>query len=422
MNKQSGIVVPELPIKDIIAFFSEINIEISAPEIAKPSIQSNQHLFDQILGVFLGSSELCNDDSANVIRQIQKMGILLGRIGISNFTIKDLSCDSRRLVQILSAVTNFGMYRESKRHIYDNVCKSADMNYMLHQTAEKRIVELREQIERAKETVKENKKSQQILEKDVKVLDLEVKELYRHQKDKASEIRLLKTEKTELGDKLSSNQLIEHNLKQEIACLKTQIVNDPTKLMELIDEMRELIDREKESIKALEASINEGNLKFIKLQKSYECLQRVKGILESIREVNDQIERTEQQILLIESQLRGCESSINAVKIRINHTERQISHLDSKIYNLQGKDKKCSEEIGDKIANLKIKYDGVSSERDQMVAKIQDNSRRIQELALEKSLLKGDHEQREALLIESLVELNKRVGQYFSELKSLIDM
>lgn len=128
------------------------------------------------------------------------------------------------------------------------------------------------------------------------------------------------------------------------------------------------------------------------------------------------IEELDKEGVAAESRLKAWDTRINALKIRINHIERQISHLQSKIYNLQSRDRRSSEEISAKIANLRLKYDAVSDERSKMAERVQENNRRVQELMLQKTQVGSAHEKDCSDIISQLVQLNGQMDAYFAEL------
>lgn len=230
----------------------------------------------------------------------------------------------------------------------------------------------------------------------------------------------MKSEKIEIGDKLCSCQLLEHNLKQEITVLRSQIVSDPTKLLELVEEMRILIEKKKESIRSIDRNIYEAEGRLNRLNKIEDQIKLIHKVCSEIYNTDESIEKHEQSIVISERKLKNWDSNINALKIRINHIERQISHLESKIYNLQSKDKKVSEEITGKINNLKEKYDSVNSERIQMLEKVQNNNNFIQELMFEKAKVVGEYERECSDLSSILISLNGQIDSHFNELKNML--
>ncbi|KAI5153534.1 hypothetical protein ENBRE01_3204, partial [Enteropsectra breve] len=91
MNKRNLYSVPDLPLKDIVGYLSDINIPINSAEILKPTQASVQRLYDSILDLFVGPSKPVSDESLQVIRQVQRMGEFLQRLGVTNFTIRDIN-------------------------------------------------------------------------------------------------------------------------------------------------------------------------------------------------------------------------------------------------------------------------------------------------------------------------------------------
>lgn len=416
MNKRGLYTVPDLPVKDIITYFGEVDIEIATADVLRPTPPATQRIYDAVLELFVGAAAPAADESLQIIKQVQRMGNFLMKIGLHNFTIRDFSPDSRRLIQILSVIINFGMYRDSKRQVYERVSQIADTNYVARKDLETGIARTKEEIQEVLEKLEKNASHCRALEEETQKLENELRDFYKHQKDKVSEVGLLKAEKAEIADKLCSCQLLVYNLKQEIACLRTQVVNDPTKLLELVEEMRLLIDKEKESIREIEAGIEEGNARHARLVKTGEAIAKVGDVIRELNATDDKIERMDQNSILLESKQKNLDSSINAVKIRMNHIDRQVSHLESKIYNLQNNDKKLSEEISGKISNLKIKYDSISEERQQMMEKVRRNNKMIQELMYEKAKAAGEHDRDCSEIVSLLVQLNGQIDSYFSEL------
>lgn len=128
--------------------------------------------------------------------------------------------------------------------------------------------------------LEEHSKAKDNLENEILILENELKEFYKYQKEEMNEVILLKNEKIEIGYKLCSCQLLEHNLKREITCLRTQVASDPTKLLELIEGTRTLIEKERETIISIEKSIQEHTLVLYKQSKfNYQILK-----LQSVRE------------------------------------------------------------------------------------------------------------------------------------------
>ncbi|KAI5169211.1 kinetochore protein Nuf2 [Pancytospora epiphaga] len=421
MNRKNGYAIPDLPVREITSYFAEMGMEVAAAELLKPVPASVQRIYENMLDLFVGPVQFVQEESLQTMRQVQRMGTFLQRIGMPGFTVRDLTPDSKRLISILSTVINFSMFRDNKRHVYEKVSKIADENYSSKKAHEARINTLHEETEKALSKLSENGEQAEVLEKEIGVLEAELKSFYRHQRDKAGEVALLKDEKTGMGDRLSEVQLVEHNLKQEIACLKAQVVSDPTRLMELIGEMRLMVEKEQDSIRIAEESIAAGSAKLVRAKHCEDLLKVASKLKSAVEKTNLRIEELDRESAAAENRLKAWDTRINALKIRINHMERQISHLQSKIYNLQGRDKRSSEEISAKIANLRIKYDAVSDERSKMAEKVQENNRRVQELMQNRAEINAGHEKECSDIISLLVKINGQIDAYFASLMDSIE-
>lgn len=421
MNRRGCYVVPDLPVREIISYFGGMGVEMAAAELLKPTPAATQRMYAAILELFVGVVPDTADESLQTMRQVQRMGAFLARIGMPGFTVRDLSPDSRRLVSVLSTVINFGMFRDNKRNVYERAGQRADASYAARKEYEARIAALHSETAACSTELSDNARKAAALEAEVNAHEDELRSLYCLQRDRAGEVALLKAEKVEAGDRLCAAQLLEHNLKQEIAVLRTQVVSDPTRLMELVGEMRLLVEKERESIKATEAAVSEGNARLGRAARVGETLSVAAGLAAALAETEARIEALDQEGVGAENRLRSWDSRINALKIRINHVDRQISHLQSKIFNLQSKDKRSSEEISSKIASLRIKYDAVSDERSQMVEKIRANNKKIQDLMYQRAKAGGEHEKDCSEVISLLIQLNSQIDSYFLGLSGCME-
>lgn len=431
MQKRSVYAVPDLPIKEIIQYFSEMEINIKASDILKPTPQSTQRIYEILLEVYcgirasdmvprIGSMEMFEESLSYLLLQ-KRMSSFLRRIGIENFGLKDLAPDSKRLIGILSVVVNFSMFRDNKRHVYERVCQMNDEKLLLRNEIDEKVHNAKKELEMCERDAKRSIEEAKEVEKEILVLESELKDFYKHQRALVQETERVKAERNEHSDKLSSLRLMVLNLSQEITCLKTQVVSDPTKLMELVDEMRCLISKENEIMRGLEAkrmSLKE-RIELMELMKE----DTMKAITLSLsnKEADKTIDRTNREISELEVQIKNLDSGINALKIRLNHVNRQISHIESKIFNLQDNDKRCSEEISAKLEKLKNNYGVVSDERNSIRRKIEENVRLTKNIEYELVKKRNEHVNDITAIQSSLCRLKDDIFNYFAEAKGVID-
>ncbi|AFN83784.1 kinetochore Nuf2-like protein [Encephalitozoon romaleae SJ-2008] len=431
MQKRNVYAVPDLPIKEIIQYFSEMEINIKASDILKPTPQSTQRIYEILLEVYCGirTSDMVSrignieafEESLSYLLLQKRMSGFLRRIGIENFGLRDLAPDSKRLIGILSVVVNFSMFRDNKRHVYERVCRMNDEKLLLRNEIDEKVHNARKELEMCERDAKKSIEESKEVEKEILVLESELKDFYKHQRALVQETERVKAERNEYSDKLSSLRLMLLNLSQEITCLKTQVVSDPTKLMELVDEMRCLISKENEIVRGLE--VKRMNLKeridLMELMKE----DTMKAITLSLsnKEADKTIDRTNREISELEVQIKNLDSGINALKIRLNHVNRQISHIESKIFNLQDNDKRCSEEISAKLEKLKNNYGVVSDERNSIRRKIEENVRLTKNIEYELVKKRNEHVNDITAIQSALCRLKDDVFNYFAEAKGVID-
>jgi kinetochore protein Nuf2 len=426
--------VPDLPVKEIIEYFGDMEIEMKTSDICKPTLQTTVKLYEMLLEVYCGikTSDMLAKAEALEGGQVfegalsfmllqKRMASFLRRLGINNFGLKDLSPDSKRLVGILSVVVNFSMFRDNKRQTYERMCQANDEKLMLKNEVDEKIYNARRELEKCERSAKKNLEDVKAIEREIAGLEAELKELYRHQRTLVQETEKLKRERTELSDRLSSSRLLVLNLGQEITCLKTQVVSDPTKLMELLEEMRCLILREKESLRMLEGMRNGHKEAVENVCGMKEEAERCIALAVSSREAEKTVEKINKEIAATESKAKSCDSSMNATKIRLGHVARQISHIESKMFNLQDNDKRCSEEISAKLKNLKSSYGAVSDERSAIQHKIEENGSLTKSIEYETVRRRSEHSGDVTAIQSMLCKIKDDIFNYFAESKGLVE-
>lgn len=426
--------VPDLPIKEIIQYFNEMEIQIKASDILKPTTQSAQRIYEIILEVYCGekTSDMVSridsgenramfGDTLSYILLQRRMSSFLGKIGIENFGLKDLAPDSKRLIGILSVVVNFSMFRDNKRQVYEKMCHMNDEKVLLKNEIDEKVYNAKKELEKYERDSKKNIEEGLLVEKEISSLEMELKEFYKHQRALVQETERIKVERNECNDRLSSMQLQLLNYNQEIACLKTQVVSDPTKLMELLEEMRCLILKESDFSRGLE-------IKRMRLKEKIEAAHVLKkdamrAITLSIsnKETDQLIDKINKEVSETEIQIKNLDSGINALKIRLNHVTRQISHVESKMFNLQDNDKKCSDEISAKLEKLKDNYGVVSSERNSIKKRIEENMKLTKSIEYEIVKRKNEHTNGITSIQSMLCGLKDDVFNYFAETQGIID-
>ncbi|KAF9764863.1 putative kinetochore protein NUF2 [Nosema granulosis] len=423
--------VPDLPVKEIIQYFSELDITIKQADLLKPSYQFVTSLYEGILGIYTSQNVFGNlvsdinmedqEDSIYLILLYKKMYNFMCRIGVEDFSIKDFSPETKRLIGILSSVINFSMYRDSKKHVYEKMYKVSEEREVIKREVETKIKKKEQELRKCTGEFEVQKGERSKLEQEIAELEENFREVVKIQKILVSETDKLKTERDESNDKLNSLQLLIMNIKQDVACLSSQVVEDPSKLISLLKEMKELVNKEGDSLKELECNKAKYLFKIGSLKTNCEELKQILSLSRNIKDCDKEIEAFKRQIDDIGSNMSNTESSINVCKIRLNHLERQISHIESKLSNLQEIDRRCADEISDRMVNLKNDYEKLSTQRTSMQSKIDQNYNQMKAIEQEIVKTRNEHENEVNDLLNMFCNLKDKQLQSFNEIRKYFE-
>lgn len=422
-RKKEAYIIPDIPLKEIIQYFADLQINIRTADILQPSMQSCIKIYESILEAFKGektadmlAAQNRYDESVLPLVVYARINTFMRNIGIYNFGHLDVfSPETKRLISHLSAVVNFSIFRDNKRDIYLQIQNNHSERMALKNelkndidVSEKKIAELEEM------HVKLRKENESV-ETEMQALEEEIKQINRMQREKMEQINSLKIEKQELQDKISSEQLIAINMRDEITRLKTQIVSDPDKLRELLNEMKLMVGREKETLKMFEDEYrNRKNA----IEQEKERVENFKKAIKIAVQVNDEakkIKEVSNDMARLDSLLRSSTTFVDGQKRRIENIEHQIGHIEAKIANLGENDKKISEVICGQMEVLKNDYRKISNRRSEQAKILANNMKKLKEIDTITIKKENEFNSHVSRLKNELLELDECVFEYFNE-------
>ena len=421
--------------KEIIDYYAEIDIEIRASDIVKPTMASTLRLFDMLLELYKGerTSDLLGkhrnaedfaefEDALYITSVYRRMSGFLEKIGIQTFSLRNITHpEHKKLISILSVIVNFSMYRDNKRDLYERVSKAIDERERMRRDVVDKITSAQEDIRELEAKVVSNERAREDLVREVEQLESELRESYKVIRVKTSDLEKIKEEKAGLYDSLSSLQLHALNAKQEIACLKTQLVSDPEKLLDLLGEMKHMISKEKESIGILKERKRDISGKVGIFEDAVERMKVLNKVAVSLQKEERDVEEVQKRNRDLEAGVKDDEATINTLKIKLGHINRQISHLESKVLSLQDSEKKCAEEVAGELESLKINYEKISEERSMINSKALENMKEYKKIEFETFRLRSTHENELADVRCKLCELKDAVFRYTGSLKQYLE-
>lgn len=406
---------------EITKYFSEIQIPIQISDLLKPTPAFIQSFLENILTIFC-NFKIPDDIFEN--ENAESIYIFLLYKNISSFmqslyfkiNFKDIiNPESKRVITIFSRLMNYSMFRDTKRQLYESIIKNIKEKELLKNNIEDKIKKAIQDFETKEEIYKKEKEENNKLENEILNIEKEMNEEYKVYRSMVTALEKEKKENEELCDLESSNQLFLVNAKQECNYLKSQIVNDPAKLVELVREMKEMVQKEKETLNLLE-------VKKIEKEKNINYFD---DLMESIKEkiklsVELEKRRNEQSELI--AKINSFSNEINILNMNFSNLERkennlnkQINIMENKINALLELNKKEMEDANSKMNFLREKLLCVQTEIQKTNLKYEECCKTIRDIENEIKLILGEH----ANFVEEkknlLKEIQKNIEKYISE-------
>lgn len=425
-NKKDLCAIPDLSLKEIIDYYSEIQIIIKPNDILKPTMPTTLKLFDLLLELYKGENTadilikhrkkedfLEYEDSLFILSIYKRMTDFLRKIGMNSFCLRNITVpESNKLINILSAMVNFSMYRDSKRDVYEKIASTVAEREKIKNDVTAKIKKSEANLKKLKKEFKEQEESKRNSLEEVETLENELKHFLKQLNYLSAEIETAKEKKNSIADQLGSAQLEILDLKQEISSLKTQIISDPRKLLELLDEMRCMIIKEGESIAELKRRKIKLGLKLSEFDVLNEKMREINSELVRLRTEDKNVELLHSENQEVDSKIKSSEITLKSLKIKLNYINSQISHLDSKIINLNENDKKNAYKSVEVLEELKSNYEKITDERNSISFKVQENLKESKHIEFETFKLKNEHTSEVTDLLNVLCELKDKVVRY----------
>lgn len=414
----------------------DLRIPLSDSELVKPTTAVVQRIFEAFADIFMGigKEQLGQQptfqvvetlehpdlhlDSINLVAFYRLLLRLMTEVGIEDFSLRDLiKPEAPRLRLILSAVINFAKFREEQLAVFEEFSRRSEEAAEQRTKLTKRNEDLSVRIAGVRAKHREEEPATLELKEEMTRMIQTLRDLKKEQTLLSSELDMFKARKQENFEKLTNTQFLLGNIKQECNKLKSRIVHSPDKLLQIIAEMNASITNEKSNIAQLERRSRELQMKLEALaQLEQELLRTLQGmeilngdlkkrdeLLCKVREERDSIER--QQIL-------SKDLSIKETQIT-----RQLNAAQEKASRLQRAQQDRRDKIATLLKTLQEEYQVVAEERSRASAKIEQSDKLVKDFESRMAELRRSHETEVAAMRTECVALKARVMGYTSEME-----
>lgn len=401
----SNYIFPTLKPPEILQCMSELGIPFSEEDLTKPVSQRIKLVYEAFSDILMGITwenydnavRACHDeleyseiymDSLSLIIFHQKLVKLMTEVGIDDFSIRDLiKPEPTRVKKILSAVINFAKFREERMSVFEAHAQKAESYVSRHQDLVFQNQDLSEELKNLK--IKQTDEASLIKKsKDINIaLTNDLRELKKIQTSLTNEIDVLKREKTEIAERLTNNQFITVNTKQECMKLRSRIVHSPEKLKQLISDMGTSLASEKNSIASLEKKSRE-------LQNKIDAIEIVEqDILNCIKLMEEceieiaRVEEASRKVVKHQEMVDQKELEVREVEVKDQQLNRQLANAEDKLARIQRSAEAKREAAQKKMSEIRKEYNIMIVERaeraheiDRKRAMIESTEKKISEL------------------------------------------
>ncbi|KAG4303079.1 hypothetical protein PCANB_000671 [Pneumocystis canis] len=425
----SNYIFPTLKPTEILQCMTELGIPFSEEDLSKPNTHRMKLVYEAFSDILMGIAwenydravRACQDeleyseiymDSLSLIIFHQKLVKLMTEVGIDDFSIRDLvKPEPVRVKKILSAVINFAKFREERMPVFEIHAQKAESYVSKHQDLVFQNQELSDELKRLK-TKQENEVSLIKKSKEINLaLTNDLRELKKIQTSLTNEIDVLKREKAEIAERLTNNQFITVNTKQECMKLRSKIVHSPEKLKQLISDMGTSLASEKSSIASLEKKSRELQNKIdaigIVEQDILNCIK----LMEECEIEIDRVEEASRKVAKHQEMVDQKELEVREVEIRDQQLNRQLANAEDKLARIQRSAEAKRETAQKKMSEIRKEYNIMTVER----------AERVHEMDRKRAIIESTEKKISELRAHIESEVNSVQNEY-SKLKSHIEL
>jgi kinetochore protein Nuf2 len=340
---QGNYVYPTLPPDEIVACLTELFINITTDDLARPTPGKMQLIYTGFADIIMGvtseaieaSKAACEQEADHpdifadtfllmiFYRQLQ---VLMREVGFPQFSLQDITKpEPRRVQHCLSAIINFAKFREERLGVYEQfTTKAADYAEQheqlsaTHHDLSERVELLRVQRVREEPLVA---KAKQVNEG----LTAELYDLKRVEGQTMAEYDQLKGIKAELTDHLHQVQTLRQNTERDVAKVKARIVHSPEQLKQGLRDMSIALKEERQRIADKKKLSHELVAKFDTFTQLERDLEACVRLMEECKAELQRVEAARTKLNQFEESVDGKRLEVRELSVRETQLQRQLT-------------------------------------------------------------------------------------------------
>ncbi|KAH9385825.1 kinetochore protein Nuf2 [Nematocida major] len=418
--QQTYYTIPSMRPKDIAEFLSENGFNILVTDITNPNPAYICRLYEGILNVFLEKKIPEADESVSMILIYFHMKTFVEKIKAALFTMHDIiSPEAGKTVKILSAVVNYALFKENKRHVLNRIVRRREEIEGTIEETKKNIFRNREILLQKRKEKKESAAKKNFLLEHISQKEQEIVNYHRVQQSLTKEIEKAGNDQKQISAAISHEKTEILALQQEITRLTAKIVKNPEQLKELLIAMKNQMQDENEILREYE-------VRFRLLQENLSRFNRVTEEIKNFTAVVSLLGKYSEDCANKEISLEKLknENSILETKNKSKFSRKIL--LEKKIEYIVEKMSRLTEEDAARIEGLKTEFAALRERHSQVLAGRENSDRLIQknhgeakELEKEIIRLESEHQSRVSGVYNELLQEKSFLEGYGEDLQKI---
>ncbi|EFN59885.1 hypothetical protein CHLNCDRAFT_49321 [Chlorella variabilis] len=383
--------------KDICIFLSELGMSANAEQLAKPSFEFVQPIFENLVTaltgvtreelqqpVFMAIDALefpeLHDESIPAMAFIRHLSRLLQAAGVRDFSLKDLyKPEGPRLRRHLSAILNFAMFREEKLAAYTALQEQLEGLLQEKEAAAGQNSALQAQLRQLQEERAAELPLVAELDAERQALYAENQALNKQQAALGGEVRALKQGANALTDEASQLRYKLSQAKGQGELLRSQIVQSPHKIQALLAELAGAVERERAMVADADRRSRELAARLDVVGKVEKEVAKASGLMEGVEAEIGRKKEVSRKVKALHGEISAAEHEAQQLEAQHQHLKRQQAALQERIARLEAQCRAKHDAAESSIEERLRDKEAIEAENAAAAARLQENEATVGE-------------------------------------------
>ncbi len=428
-------IVPKLATNEIVALLHELDVNITEEDLLKPTPHRMYYVYERFTDWLMGASREqfdgcvnaaaeCIDnfeihrDALGLMSFYSQLARLVQECQVDDFSLRDIvKPESARVHKILSNILNFAKFREERQSILEKYAIKAESNHdrldrlkFENEDLEEKLTSLRAQKLEEEPLTKAAKETNHHLTEDLRALK-------RAQTEMSHDIDRLKQEKSILTDRLANEQFLSVSTKQEVAKVRSRVVQSPRKLKQAIVEMGASLATDKTSVSSLEKRSRELQAKVEAMGFVEQDLQACLRLMEECETEMHRVEEARKKVARQNESVEQKQIEVREVEVKEQQLARQLNNAEDKLSRARRQAEAKREAAQKKMSEIQTDYATVTAERQMRSKEMEKKKANIEYVEQKMADLRSqnDNEMRNVQL--EYAKLQSHISLYFGEME-----